>query len=107
MNRCLRCTLLVACLTMGAITSSLAGPPDPVTGLTLRETLEKGLKARRPVEFRYIANISRMVDRGQIPESMVRSTFGWARKRSDRSLQQFQFALYERARKQGYRVPQQ
>ncbi len=104
----LHCWLAAALvvLTLANARPALSGSPDPVTGLTLRETLEKGLKARRPVEFQYLARITRMVDRGQLSEPLVRSTFGWARHRPERPLQQFQFALYERAKKQGVTVPQ-
>ncbi|MGE0605776.1 MAG: hypothetical protein AB7O62_01530 [Pirellulales bacterium] len=102
---CLAAALV--CLLLNLSRTLPAGSPDPTTGLTLRETLEKGLKARRPVEFQYLAKISRMVDRKQLSENMVRATFGWARKRPGRPLQQFQFALYEIAKEQGVEVPRQ
>lgn len=98
--------LALLCSALAPVAAN-SGERDPVTGLTLRETLEKGLRARRPVEFRYLATITRMVDDGALPETLVRSTFGWARHRSGRPLQQFQFALYERAKKQGFDIPRQ
>ncbi|HEY2894076.1 MAG TPA: hypothetical protein VGJ16_07680 [Pirellulales bacterium] len=70
-----------------------------VTGLDLQTQLEKGLLARRPVEFQYIEQIVALVDSGDLPRDMVTTTFVWARKRPTRQLQYFQFALATRARK--------
>jgi hypothetical protein len=73
------------------------------TGLTLRQTLAMGLKARRPVEFRYVDRIASLVRTGALSESMVKSTFIWARKQPGRQLQKFDIALRERAKKKGIR----
>jgi hypothetical protein len=70
-----------------------------VAGLDLQTQLEKGLLARRPVEFDYIQQIVTLVEAGQLPREMVTTTFVWARKRPSRQLQYFQFALATRARK--------
>jgi hypothetical protein len=76
-----------------------------VTGLDLKTQLEKGLLARRPVEFQYIQQIVTLVDAGQLPRDMVATTFVWARKQPTRRLQYFQFALATRARKLPVQLP--
>src|SRR4051812_2621522 len=67
-----------------------------VTGLDLKTQLEKGLLARRPVEFQYIQQIVTLVEAGQLPRDMVTTTFVWARKKPTRKLQYFQLALATR-----------
>jgi len=73
--------------------------------LDFQGQLEKGLRARRPVEFAYIKQIVTLVDQGKLPRSLVDSTFGWARHKRNRQLQYFQFALQARARDLGYPTP--
>lgn len=76
-----------------------------VTNLDLQSQLEKGLKARRPVEFAYIAQIVALVESGDLPRSLVTSTYGWARQRPGRKLQHFQFALQARAKNLNVQLP--
>lgn len=69
---------------------------------TLKETLEKGLKCRRQVEFAFVAQVVTLVDNSQLPQDVVLGTFSWARKqREDIPFPYFQFALRERAKKYG------
>jgi hypothetical protein len=89
---------------------ALAVNPPPLNGggvanLDLKTQLEKGLRARRPVEFAYIAQIVALVESGDLPESLVTSTFVWARKKPTRRLQYFQFALQTRAKKLHVQLP--
>ncbi len=78
----------------------MAGQSTP--GLpTLKDTLEKGLKARRPEEFSFIATVVEKVNDGAIPLSLVDSTFLWARKRESHPFQYFQQAIRVRAQKIG------
>jgi hypothetical protein len=72
--------------------------------LDMKGQLEKGLKARRPVEFEYISNVVTMVENGTLPRTLVDTTFGYARKQR-RPLQYFEFALQVRAKKAGIDVP--
>jgi hypothetical protein len=93
-----------------AIPCVLADNPPPiadggVTGLDLKTQLEKGLRARRPVEFEYIDEIVKLVAKGDLPRSLVASTFGWARRQPTRQLQYFQFALQARARNLDVALP--
>jgi hypothetical protein len=76
-----------------------------VSDLDLQSQLEKGLKARRPVEFAYIHQIVGLVESGKLPRSLVTSTFGRARQKPDRRLQYFQFALQARTKGLGVKLP--
>jgi hypothetical protein len=49
-------------------------------GPSLQTSLEKGLKARRPVEFQFIAQVVQLVEDGTLPESTVITCFLWARR---------------------------
>jgi hypothetical protein len=86
-----------------------AGDAPIGTGLSpsfdLKSQLEKGLKARRPVEFEYIAQVIALVDNETLPRSLVDSSFLWARKKRTRKLQYFQFALRAQAQKLGIATP--
>jgi hypothetical protein len=95
--------LLVFVGSLICSTSLRAASPPSINGggvsnLDLQSQLEKGLRARRPVEFAYIAEIVDLVDSGELPRDLVTSTFGWARRKSNRQLQYFQFALQARAK---------
>lgn len=69
--------------------ASGASPP------TLQEELEKGLKARRPEEFEFIARVVQMVEKKQLPLDLVNSTFQWARKRT--RFERYPCVFFERA----------
>lgn len=71
---------------------------------TLQETLEKGLKVRRPQDFAFIARVIQLVKTGVLPERMVRSTFLWARRKIHREFQFFERAITLRAAKRGVRI---
>jgi hypothetical protein len=101
---------LAAALVMASCQALFAAGPAPiasggVTGLDLKTQLEKGLKARRPVEFQYIAQINQLVEDGTLPRTLVASTFIWARNKPTRQLQYFQFALQARAKNLGVTLP--
>jgi hypothetical protein len=69
-----------------------------VQGLDLKTQLEKGLRARRKVEFEYISQIIKLVEDGELPRELVTTTFVWAVRQPSRQLQYFQFALQSRVR---------
>lgn len=85
----------------------LASPLAPVARsqqvvTDLKTTLEKGLRARRPAEFEFLARVVDFVEAGKLPRSLVMSTFLWARKKPDtRKVVYFQQALKTRAAKIG------
>lgn len=101
---------LLAILLAAGWCSLVAAPPvvPPSLGntknLDLKQQLEKGLKARRPIEFDYVAKVVTLVENGTLPRTLVDSTFGYAR-RQPRPLQYFEFALQFRAKKIGIDVP--
>lgn len=93
--------LLVAFLSGMAIADSLGQQFHDGVQVDLKRQLETGLYARRPEESAYIARVVRMVDRRQLPEELVISTFAWARKKRPYPLVYFERALRHRARKIG------
>jgi hypothetical protein len=101
--RTARCWLVA--LLLGAVTvlEMPAAEPPPidaggVQGLDLKTQLEKGLRARRKVEFQYIDQIIKLVEDGDLPRELVTTTFVWAVRQPSRQLQYFQFALQSRVR---------
>lgn len=98
----------IVCLLLGNVLRA-AEPPavaaGGVTGLDLRTQLQKGLRARRPVEFEYINEIIALVESGELPKPLVTTTFVWARKQPTRQLQYFQFALQTRAKGLDVKLP--
>jgi len=85
----------MSALAVGAGTPVAPGGPD------LKITLEKGLKARRPSEFAFIALVIGKVNDGTLPLSLVESTFLWARKQRPYPTVYFERGLKARARKLG------
>jgi hypothetical protein len=76
--------------------------------ISLKDQLEKGLKARRPVEFQFVATVVNMVDNNLLPIDLVQSTFLWARKQAKYKRYPFPYfeqALRERAKDIGIAIP--
>ena len=73
-------------------------------GPSLRERLEKGLKARRPSEFAFIATVAERVEGGTLPRSLVDTTFFWARNKRPYPFPYFEQALKQRAKKLGLTI---
>ncbi len=69
-----------------------------VSGLDLETQLQKGLRARRPVEFQYIREIVKLVEEGKLPRKLVITTFLRAQQRHRHPLQYFQLMLAARSR---------
>lgn len=97
--------LLVAFLSGVAIADSLGQQFHDGVQVDLKRQLETGLYARRREEFAYIARVVRMVDRRQLPEKLVISTFAWARHKRPYPLVYFERALQVRAKRIGIVVP--
>jgi hypothetical protein len=75
---------------------------------SLQDTLEKGLRARRPEEFHYIGLVVARVNEGKLPLELVIGTFQWAREKAKHKNYPFPYfvrALRERAAKQGLDAP--
>ena len=71
---------------------------------TLKEQLESGLRARRPEEFAFINRVVTQVDNGQLPRSLVKGTFQWARRKKPYPYPFFERALKIRAARLGIAV---
>lgn len=84
-------------------------PPSGVTTRpSLKDTLEKGLRARRPEEFQYLARVVQKVERQELPLELVMSTFQWARQKTKHANFPFPYfvrALRERAARLGLEAP--
>jgi hypothetical protein len=94
------CLLVAATCIRGQSDSS--EKQDQIEGL--QDILEKGLKARRPEEFAFLQRVVQMVQRDELPLSLVMSTFTWARKKQPYQMPYFQKALIQRAAEQGIKV---
>jgi hypothetical protein len=104
----LRRTLFSAIASLfwfGISTASGAQQTSPALGkaasTTLKQTLEAGLKARRPQEFAFLATVAAKVEDGTLPRSLVESTFFWARRQGRYPFIYFQAGLRERAKRIG------
>lgn len=90
-------------------TVAAQAPPSGVTTRpSLKDTLEKGLRARRPEEFQYLARVVEKVERRELPLDLVMSTFQWARQKTKHANFPFPYfvrALRERAAKLGLEAP--
>ena len=79
---------------------SIAAPRVNVSP-DLQKILENDLRARRPQEFAFIARAIELIKAGKLSESLVRSTYLWARKKPRRKFQYFERGLRFRAGKLG------
>ena len=87
-------------LGIGSSTSFASGINVP----DLRQTLEAGLRARRPQEFAFIGRVVKMVEDGDLPLKLVKETFNYARKKRPYPYPYFERALIRRAAALGIRV---
>ena len=70
----------------------------------LKQTLEKGLKARRPAEFAFIAKVVNLVNQKKLTLRLVLSTFKWARNKRPHPYPYFQRAMRTQAAKLGVTI---
>lgn len=102
MVRALSCAFLAAMLfAVGQIPPARGADTGTSTTPKLKDTLEKGLKARLPSEFAFIRTVTEKVDDGTLPRSVVESTFLWARRKPQHPFEYFQQGLKIRAEKLG------
>ena len=73
--------LFVAAMVLSTTMGRL-GSAQVVATPTLQERLVFGLQARLTSEFAFIDAVVAAVEQGQIPQSLVDSTFFWARRRT-------------------------
>jgi hypothetical protein len=72
--------------------------------VTLKEQLEFGLLARTPEERAFVNDVVAKVKDGTLPQSLVQSTFLWARNKRPYPMPYFQQALKLRAKAAGIRI---
>ena len=106
----MRPCLLMLCLGLPLIADSALRPhaaqAAQVAGL--RDQLEKGLKARLPAEFAFLDRVVIMVERNELPRSLVDSSFLWVRKNKSHKnylVPFFERVLRARAAQMGIRIP--
>ena len=90
---------------LGAIAVGLAQAQIVSTGgaivPTLKQQLQVGLLARTPEEQAFVDKVVAMVDSGDLPFSLVQSTFLWARRHRPYPMQYFERGLRVRAHELG------
>jgi hypothetical protein len=74
---------------------------DGTTRVSLRVQLEKGLRAMRPVEFRFLNEVLALVKKGDLPKDLVEQAFLWARQYPAYRVQYFEKALRALAQRDG------
>jgi len=101
--------LVLAVLGLGGVRSWGAQGVDPRVapgGISLKQALEKGLKARRPSEFKFIQLVIKKVEEGKLPVKMVERTFLWARRQQQEfPMPYFEKAMQIQAKKLGVDLP--
>ena len=71
----------------------------------LKDQLEKGLKARRPQEFKFIGKVVAMVENDELPLRLVNISFQWARTRHPTyPFPYFENSLYRLCKKEGIEI---
>ncbi len=71
----------------------------------LADTLKFGLKARRPIEQQFTAEIAQLTDSGTLPKDYVLAAFAYARKRRPKfPLPYFEFAIRRKAEELGVTI---
>lgn len=91
-------------LADGISLASLPGESVGVFTADLKDRLEKDLKARRPVEFAFIARVIELVEADLLPLSLVDRCYLWARRQSTFPFQHFQRAVEIQAKQIGVSI---
>lgn len=86
-------------MAMGCVCTAQAQEPS------LADTLKFGLKARRPIEMQFTAEIATLTDSGQLPKDYVLAVFDYSRKRRPKfPLPYFEFAIRKKAEELGVAI---
>ena len=67
-------------------------------------TIKAGLHTTAIEERGFVDRVVALMDKGTLPQSMVRGTFLWARKKPRHKFQYFKFAMIVRASRIGVRL---
>jgi hypothetical protein len=69
---------------------------------SLEDTLKFGLRARRPIEFQFVAAVAKLTDEGKLPRAYVLAAFDYARKRRPHiPIPYFEFVVRKKAEELG------
>jgi hypothetical protein len=102
------------CLVAAGLAQGLVGAAQAQQGavpkavqVTLKDQLEKALRARRPQEFAAIGQVLKGVEQGVLPLDIVQTSFNWSRKKRANRVQYFILAVNAQARRRGvdFHVP--
>jgi hypothetical protein len=66
---------------------------DGTTRVSLKVQLEQGLRAMRPVEFKFLREVLKQVKNGTLPQDLVEQAFIWAHRQRTYRVQYFEKAL--------------
>jgi hypothetical protein len=89
--------LVVFAWDAGCVTSPAYGKEPP----SLKDTLENGLRPRRPEEFAFIGKVVGLVEQGTLSRQLVESTFLWAQRQHALPFPYFESGLRARAKRIG------
>lgn len=84
-----------------ALAQQVRAAATPAVQATLKDQLEKALRARRPQEFGAIAEVLEGVEQGTLPLDIVQTSFNWSRKKRANRVQYFILAVNAQARRRG------
>ncbi len=98
--------VLLALAAMPLAAPASLAQVSPGERISLRETLEKGLRARTDRDRAYIGRVVALVDEGVLSRDLVLSVFQKARQRHPRvPLVPFRFMLAALAAEKGVEIP--
>ena len=102
----MRCATLLCFLLLFSATLVIPSQDAPgVDVADLKDQLKNGLRVRRPGDLAFIDTVVEKVEQGQLPLSLVKSTFQWARTKMTRyPFPYFAKALRIRAGKLGIKL---
>jgi hypothetical protein len=94
------CAVMLCAFSTTSVPAQTTGTTTvtPSKKITLKQMLEKGLKARRKSELKYIAEVVVLVEKGKLPVKVVNGAFFQSR-RKRRPMQHFQYSLEARGKK--------
>ena len=100
------CSLLVAVAVLGVCERAHAQDGPVVSqnlngDITLRELLEKDLRAQRDVELLFIQRVVKRVEEKKIPLDTVMTMYRWSKKKSHRPYQYFEKGMKVQAERLG------
>jgi hypothetical protein len=72
---------------------------------SMQDTLRFGLKARRPIELQFVAEIADLTDQGLLPKDFILAIFDYSRRRRPKfPLPYFEFVVRQKANDLGVTI---